>query len=148
MSTIGNVESSMYRFTAFWPSVEEADTYTLELYSVDDENDYTFLFSLDSLSTTSKLISGLEPGKAYAYRVRAMADDYLDSPFSEYKAVQMKVDGIENTLFETDEDVVNVFSNQGVWLGAYHQKSLHTILNKGLYIIRNSKGYSAKVIIK
>lgn len=148
MSTIGNVESSMYRFTAFWPSVEEADTYTLELYSVDDENDYTFLFSLDSLSTTSKLISGLEPGKAYAYRVRAMADDYLDSPFSEYKDVRMKVDGIENTLFETDEDVVNVFSNQGVWLGAYHQKSLHTILNKGLYIIRNSKGYSAKVIIK
>lgn len=148
MSTIGDVESSMFRFTASWPMVEEADNYTLELYSVENENDYSFLFSLDSLSTTSQLISGLEPGKMYAYRVRAMADDYLDSPFSEYKEVRMKVDGIEDAMLDADDDVVNVFSNQGIWLGTYHQKSLHSVLNKGLYIIRYNKGHSAKIIIK
>ncbi len=146
MSDMPDEEPSAFRFTAHWGAVENADCYALEVYTVLGENDYELLFRLDSIADTEKLISGMEPERAYAYRVKAQADVYLDSPYSDYRHVTMLADAIAapnaNPLVA---EVVDVFTLQGRFVGRMHRASLSARLHPGFYILHNSDGKVTKL---
>lgn len=144
----GDVEADPYRFTAKWLPVAHADAYALEVYSRLAEDVYELLFRLDSLSGTSKVISGMEPGVTYAYRVQALADAYLDSPFSDYRVVSTLVDGIDAASASSAQQPVAVYSLQGVLLERCSEKDLRARLQPGVYVVKPRSGQSYKVVIE
>ncbi len=146
VSNVPDDEPSAYRFTAHWAAVENAECYTLEVYTVDGENNYALQFRLDSIADTEKHISGMKPEAAYAYRVKAQADAYLDSPYSDYRHVTMLADAITSpNANPLVAEVVDVYTLQGVRVGRMHRASLAARLRPGFYVLRSSDGQVTKI---
>lgn len=148
VETAGDLETDTYRFTAKWLPVEHAEAYMLEVYKVNDAGEYELYYRGDSIVATSFLVSGLEPELTYAYRVQALADTYLDSPFSVYRTVRTLTDGIDEATAATSARMVSVYSLQGVLVDRCEESELSARLQPGIYVIWASTGKSRKIIIE
>lgn len=138
VENVGDIEVEPYRFTARWNSVPDAETYALELYRRTAPDTYELLFRLDSLSGTSKTISGLDEQQTYAYRVQAQADAYLDSPQSAYREVSTLRDGLCAAQVLADPRLVTVYTLRGERLLTAFEHELSSRLPAGVYVIQAS----------
>lgn len=148
VETAGDTEADTYRFTAKWLPVEHAKAYVLEVYRQIGEDTYELYYRQDSVSATSVRISGLEPEQTYAYRVQAVADTYLNSPFSAYRSIKTLTDGIGEQFTQTKEKMVYVYSLQGILLDHCEERALASRMGPGIYVIRTHEGSSRKIVIE
>lgn len=127
-----------------WPAVPHAEAYCLE-YTLATDLNHDLAVRIDTVRNNTVTLEHLKEGESYQYRVRAMADTYENSSFSEWKVAQLSVNSIQEVL--KDEDAVEVYSVQGV-------KLLHTTLAdarrqlpKGLYVVKSAV-FNGKLYLK
>ncbi|MCH8943127.1 MAG: T9SS type A sorting domain-containing protein, partial [Bacteroidetes bacterium] len=102
--------------TLTWSSVTGADKYRLEVNTTSDFTG-TFIFDVDTLTSTSKQITGLSSGTDYFWRVSAInsAGNFSDTSGYYYKFTTLTVTAVDNEAiipqeYATEQNYPNPFN--------------------------------------
>lgn len=134
-------------FTLSWNDVSNASAYKVEVYGVTNEGESSEdkVFSVDSVWTSSINISIETEYAEYACVVTALADDYEDSPTSDYLYVALPANAISSIEIGDITKGIEIYSLNGIMVGC----SIDALdnLEPGIYIVR-SAGKTVKTIVK
>ena len=120
-----------------WQEVPEAECYAVEVYGVSENDEITteLLFSADSLSTVSCQVEvGETESRKVACRVKAMADTYEDSEFSDCLLATLPATSISEVRAENQSGTVEVYNLQGIRVGT--SREVLNNLPAGVYVLR------------
>ena len=135
-------------FVLTWTEVENAACYAVEVYGLSNEEraEEQLVFQNDSVYGSSCRIEleGTGGYESYTCRVRAMHNEYEDSPASEINDVKWDADAIGQTAMDNENEIEAVYSWNGI-LQTVSSAGMDE-LPKGLYILRTAKGVK-KVIV-
>lgn len=123
--------------TLVWQEVPEAECYAVEVYGVSENDEITteLLFSADSLSTVSCQVEvGETESRKVACRVKAMADTYEDSEFSDCLLATLPATSISEVRAENQSGTVEVYNLQGIRVGT--SREVLNNLPAGVYVLR------------
>ena len=137
-------ENIPYGLLITWPAVEHAEAYRVEYTRLDDLNKEQVLV-VDSVKTNSVRLNGLTEGVDYCYRVKALADQYENSVYSEWKTAGEPVTSIQDV--PQDDTVVEIYHVQGTKVLTATLAEARRVLKKGLYVVK-SENFNGKLYVK
>ncbi len=136
--------ADLHHVTLVWDAPENATFYRLE-YQVDELEAET----VDSLENTSYELGALAAATEVRYRVKAMDDEWRNSPFSEWQTISTPTD-VATLRTPRSEQTVDVYSLTGIQMGRCMRSQIARYVRGrgGIVIVRYADGSTEKVFVR